>query len=68
MPVFALRTKDGLGVGEFLDIKLMVDWAVASKMNLLQILPINDTTVFKDYRDSYPYRYSLLAFHRNVNF
>lgn len=56
VPVFSLRTKAGLGVGEFLDLKLMVDWAAMCKMNLLQILPINDTTVFKDYRDSYPYR------------
>lgn len=55
VPVFSLRTKDGLGVGEFLDLKLMVDWAAKCKLNLLQILPINDTTVFKDYRDSYPY-------------
>jgi len=55
VPVFSLRTKKGLGVGEFLDLKDFVDWSVKTNLNLIQILPINDTTVFKDFRDSYPY-------------
>jgi 4-alpha-glucanotransferase len=57
IPVFSIRSGKGLGVGEFPDLKLVVDWAVKCQMNLIQILPINDTTVFKDYRDSYPYRF-----------
>ena len=28
IPVFSLRSKNSAGVGEFLDIKLLVDWAV----------------------------------------
>ncbi|MFX5757034.1 hypothetical protein ABTE27_24085, partial [Acinetobacter baumannii] len=29
IPVFSLRTEKGLGVGEFADIKELVDWAVS---------------------------------------
>eukprot|EP01113_Clastostelium_recurvatum_P016629 TRINITY_DN1956_c0_g1_i2.p1 TRINITY_DN1956_c0_g1~~TRINITY_DN1956_c0_g1_i2.p1 ORF type:complete len:914 (-),score=288.35 TRINITY_DN1956_c0_g1_i2:76-2817(-) len=61
VPVFSLRTKNGLGIGEFPDIELLVDWAVKAGLNMIQILPISDTTVFKDYRDSYPY--SALSVH-----
>jgi len=55
VPVFSIRTKNGLGVGEFLDLKLMADWASAAGLKLIQILPINDTSVKGDWRDSYPY-------------
>lgn len=57
VPVFSLRTKAGMGVGEFLDIKKLVDWAVSAGVTLVQILPINDTSVYGDWRDSYPYKY-----------
>eukprot|EP00026_Physarum_polycephalum_P001791 Phypoly_transcript_01794.p1 GENE.Phypoly_transcript_01794~~Phypoly_transcript_01794.p1 ORF type:complete len:844 (+),score=102.29 Phypoly_transcript_01794:62-2593(+) len=64
LPVFSIRSKDGLGVGEFLDLKLIVDWAAQTGQNIIQILPINDTTVFKDFRDSYPYSaVSVFALH-----
>jgi len=55
VPVFSLRTKNGLGVGEFLDMKLLVDWSVQCGLRVVQLLPINDTTVKGDWRDSYPY-------------
>jgi len=55
IPVFAIRTKKGLGVGEFLDLKPMADWAASAGIKLIQILPINDTSVRGDWRDSYPY-------------
>ena len=56
VPVFSLRSKSGMGVGEFLDIKKLVDWAVSAGVTLVQILPINDTSVYGDWRDSYPYK------------
>ena len=56
VPVFSLRTNNGMGVGEFLDIKLLVDWANQVGITLVQILPINDTSVYGDWRDSYPYK------------
>eukprot|EP01132_Coremiostelium_polycephalum_P009919 gene9919-12163_t len=55
IPVFSIRTRNGLGVGEFNDIKTMVDWAVETGLHMIQILPINDTTVYYTWRDSYPY-------------
>ncbi|GAA4823386.1 4-alpha-glucanotransferase [Algivirga pacifica] len=55
LPVFSLRTHQGLGVGEFLDIKLLVDWAKHTGMRLVQILPVNDTIATHTWVDSYPY-------------
>ena len=55
IPVFALRTEESFGVGEFNDIKKMVDWAVATGQNVIQLLPINDTTMTRTWVDSYPY-------------
>ncbi|WP_346236796.1 4-alpha-glucanotransferase [Niabella insulamsoli] len=55
VPVFSLRTKNGLGVGEFNDLKLMADWAVKAGLKLIQLLPVNDTIATNTWRDSYPY-------------
>ena len=55
VPVFSLRTEDSFGVGEFHDIKKLVDWAVKAGQNVIQLLPINDTTMTRSWQDSYPY-------------
>ncbi|MCR5710338.1 MAG: 4-alpha-glucanotransferase [Bacteroidales bacterium] len=55
VPVFALRSAHSWGIGDFSDIKLMVDWAVATGQAVLQLLPVNDTTSTKTWTDSYPY-------------
>lgn len=55
VPVFSLRSSTGCGVGEFVDLEAMVDLCVASGWQMLQLLPVNDTTAYGDYRDSYPY-------------
>ncbi len=55
IPVFSVRTDDDFGVGDFYDLKKMVDWAVATGQKFLQILPINDTTMTGTWTDSYPY-------------
>ena len=55
VPVFSLRTEDSFGVGEFHDIKKLVDWAVATGQSIIQLLPINDTTMTHTWQDSYPY-------------
>lgn len=55
IPVFSLRSEKGLGIGEFTDIPLLVDWAVKTGMKLVQILPVNDTIATKTRTDSYPY-------------
>ena len=64
LPVFSLRTAKGLGVGEFADLPLLMDWAVTTGLNLVQILPINDTTATHTWVDSYPYAaISVFALH-----
>ncbi len=55
IPVFSLRSDDDFGVGDFFDLMKMVDWAVMTRQNFLQILPINDTTMTHTWTDSYPY-------------
>ena len=55
IPVFSLRTEGDFGVGEFYDLKKMVDWAASTGQSILQLLPINDTTMFGTWEDSYPY-------------
>ncbi|MBO4231170.1 MAG: 4-alpha-glucanotransferase, partial [Bacteroidales bacterium] len=55
IPVFSLRSEDSFGVGEFKDLKKLVDWAVATGQSVIQILPINDTTMSRTWTDSYPY-------------
>ena len=55
VPVFSLRSEDSFGVGEFNDIKHLVDWAVAAGQSIIQLLPINDTTMSRTWEDSYPY-------------
>lgn len=55
IPVFSLRSSTSCGVGEFNDLRKMVDLCVATGNQLLQLLPINDTTCFNSWRDSYPY-------------
>lgn len=55
IPVFSLRSKSSFGVGEFRDIKLLVDWTKAVGLKLIQLLPVNDTMAKFDWTDSYPY-------------
>lgn len=55
IPVFSLRSQAGFGVGEFTDLKLLVDWCRAVGLKLIQILPVNDTSATHTLADSYPY-------------
>ena len=55
IPVFSLRSEEDFGVGEFYDLKKMVDWAASTGQAILQLLPINDTTMLGTWEDSYPY-------------
>ncbi|HEX2608471.1 MAG TPA: 4-alpha-glucanotransferase [Flavisolibacter sp.] len=55
IPVFSLRTANSFGVGEFQDIKVLVDWASQVGLKLIQLLPINDTSATYTWKDSYPY-------------
>lgn len=67
IPMFSVRSEADLGVGEFLDLKLFVDWAAESGFHLVQLLPINDTSVHGMWWDSYPYRYLTPNYHITIN-
>jgi len=64
IPVFSLRSEGSFGVGDFGDLKLMVDWCAKTGQRILQVLPINDTTSTHTWQDSYPYNaISIYALH-----
>lgn len=56
IPVFSIRTNDSFGVGEFNDLKKLADWCQLTGLNMIQLLPINDTTANHSWSDSYPYK------------
>lgn len=63
LPVFSLRSEESFGIGDFTDLKKFVDWAVMTGMKVIQILPVNDTTITRTWTDSYPYNsISIYAF------
>ena len=55
VPVFSLRSDYSYGVGDFGDLRRLVDWATVTGMKVIQILPVNDTTDSHSWSDSYPY-------------
>lgn len=64
IPVFSLRSRYSWGVGDFGDLKRLVDWAIITGMRAIQILPVNDTTLTHTWMDSYPYNcISIYALH-----
>lgn len=64
VPVFSLRSEGSFGVGDFGDLKMMIDWVQKTGQQLLQVLPINDTTLTHTWTDSYPYScISIFALH-----
>jgi 4-alpha-glucanotransferase len=64
VPIFSLRTPEGFGVGEFNDMKKLVDWCVMTGLKIIQVLPINETVATHSWLDSYPYKsISVMALH-----
>lgn len=55
VPLFSLHSKNSDGIGDFTDLKRLVKWASKVGMSCVQLLPINDTTTFGGWGDSYPY-------------
>lgn len=55
VPVFSLRSERSYGVGDFGDLRRLVDWVVETGMKVIQLLPVNDTTASHRWGDSYPY-------------
>jgi 4-alpha-glucanotransferase len=50
VPVAALRSRESCGVGEFADLPLLAQWCHGVGLDLIQVLPVNDTGT-----DSSPY-------------
>lgn len=64
IPVFSLRTEGSFGVGDLGDLTAMTDFIASTGQRVLQILPVNDTTVTHTWTDSYPYScISVFALH-----
>ena len=62
VPVQALRGRESVGVGEFTDLGPLARWCSAVGMDLIQILPVNDTG-----RQSSPYSaLSAFALHEDL--
>ncbi len=43
IPVAALRTAESCGVGEFADLPSLGSWCRAAGLEVIQLLPVNDT-------------------------
>lgn len=56
VPIFSLRTEHSAGIGEFTDLIPLIRWMAQLGMDILQLLPLNDTG-----QDSSPYN-ALSAF------
>lgn len=64
IPVFSLRSKGSMGIGDFGDLDTMIRWGGDVGMKAIQLLPINDTTRTGSWHDSYPYNgISVFALH-----
>jgi 4-alpha-glucanotransferase len=43
IPLFSIHSNQSHGIGEFNDLLLLIDWAVSVGMDVIQLLPLNDT-------------------------
>jgi 4-alpha-glucanotransferase len=71
IPVFSLRSESSFGIGDFGDLKKIVDWVKLTGQKIIQTLPVNDTTMTHTWTDSYPYNaisiYALHPLYLNIN-
>ncbi|KPK96922.1 MAG: hypothetical protein AMJ95_11795 [Omnitrophica WOR_2 bacterium SM23_72] len=42
VPLFSLHSRQSQGIGDFIDLKLLVDWAQVTGNSIIQLLPMND--------------------------
>lgn len=56
VPLFSLRTENSGGIGEFQDLKKLVDWAKLSGLKMIQLLSLNESMPSHDWMDFYPYK------------
>jgi len=64
VPLFSLRSEESFGIGDVGDLKELIDWAANNELQVVQLLPVNDTCRTHTWRDSYPYSaISVFALH-----
>lgn len=64
IPVFSIRAQGCEGIGDFTSLGQIAKWAALTGMQVVQTLPINDTTTTHRRNDSYPYNaISIFALH-----
>lgn len=56
VPLFSLRRQGDAGCGDFAALEAFAPVAERMGMRIIQLLPLEDTTLYGDSRDSYPYR------------
>ena len=56
IPLFSLRRQGDAGCGDFAALEAFAPVAERMGMRIIQLLPLEDTTLYGDSRDSYPYR------------
>lgn len=56
IPLFSLRRHGDAGCGDFAALEAFAPVAERMGMRIIQLLPLEDTTLYGDSRDSYPYR------------
>ena len=42
LPLFSLYSKKSIGIGDFSDLKLLIDWALLTGNSIIQLLPMNE--------------------------
>lgn len=63
-PCLFLALGKSFGVGDLGDLRMLVDWARKTRQRIIQVLPMNDTTMTHTWVDSYPYSaISIYALH-----
>lgn len=62
LPIFSLLSEKSCGIGEYLNLIPLIEWCRTTGLNVIQLLPINDTG-----NDSGPYS-SLTAFGLNPDY
>ncbi len=43
VPLFSVYSRKSTGIGEFRDLKKIIDWCVLNGFSIIQLLPLNDT-------------------------
>lgn len=56
VPLFSLRRQGDAGCGDFASLEAFAPVAERMGVRIIQLLPLEDTTLYGDSRDSYPYR------------